>query len=426
MGVFFSLPLIADVGGRIRLEDMSFIKAQSPPVQQNELSSTFELETKTNLSENWRFRFEPKIRLSSAAKTSSASTDGDFRDTQVEGKTGTLHVQAGSFIKAWEGTDGLNPMDVATMKNLRDPLNSENLGSWGLAFSGGEGLFTWDLLYVPWQTQSRFPGEKSAWWPRSTNLPLENDKAKLILPSQPEYEFLPRDTKGQPLQNNYGARVQMHGESWDFSLAGFDGAAQIPAFGIEANGAVISYANSQPTIQMTGKVEIRPLDYRRRTIASALVYTHESWIFRIAGRHDETTTDSIAEDPLHLLPTWSEQSVAGLETTVTLGEQNVIFSLQGAYGNRPDSGGTASAADLFQRAVLYGVRWPWSDTVTITYFGFVDTRNQASLNRLSWQKKITDPSTVEFYIDRINGPDDSLLGIWADQSRASLAYIYQF
>ena len=421
----------ADVAGRIRLEDMSYFKSQSPPVQQNEVSSTLELETKNNISENWRFRFEPKVRVTTADHTASVPVDGDFRDTQVEGKTGSLHVQVGSFIKNWEGTDGLNPMDIVTMKNLRDPLNSENLGSWGIAISGGEGLFTWDLIYVPWQTESRLPGEKSAWLPRSTNLPLEKDNTIILLPKQPEYALMDRQNKGGALANNYGGRAQLHGESWDFSLGLFEGAAQIPALDPNVNlDATLnggSYIKDGKTyLQATSPIGIGAVDYRRRTVALGLVYSHESWIFRVAGRHDETTDDSIKEDLKHILPTWSEQSVAGVEKTITIGEQNVIFSLQGAYGNRPDSSGAASAADLFQRAILYGVRWPWSDTLLISYAGFVDTRTQASLNHLSFQKKITDPSTVEFSVDRINGPDDTLLGIWADQSRASLAYIYQF
>lgn len=440
--LFLSLSYVSawgDLAGRVRLEESSFFKKQVGAVQQNEASAVFEFEMKNKISDNWRWRLEPKFRLSSAPKTASTDFDGDLRDSQLEGKFGSLRLQIGTFIKAWEGTDGLNPMDLATMKNIRDPLAQDNLSSLGFTLAGGEGLLTWDLLYVPRQTLSRLPGEKSAWWPRSNNLPLQRENQILLVPDEPEYELLGREQIDRPLEHNAGLRIQFHGDKWDFSVAGFDGAAQTPLLQPDIIGTVIEASQERTVVQMDNPLRLRPIDYRRRSVAGAFVFTHESWILRLAGRHDQPVggDSSVPEwlDPVafagqisteSLLPTWSDQWVAGVEKTVTIRDQNVVFLLQASYGQRPESGGVLSSQDLFDRAVLYGFRWPWSDVTTIQFGGFVETKRGASLNHLQWQRKIDDPSTIEVSVDLIQGPKDTLLGIWSEQSRGSIAYVYQF
>jgi hypothetical protein len=426
----------AEIAGRIRVGEDHFLKKQIDPVASDEGSLGLELEAKHNFSESWRLRFEPKVRLSTADHIVDAPIDGDLRDTQFEGKFGNYHFQGGTFIKVWEGTDGLNPMDIASMKNYRDPLASESLSSLGITMAGGEGFFTWDVLYVPRQTPSRLPGEKSPWLPRQATLPLEKDTTQLLVPAEPRYEILDREEHDHALDHNVGLRLQLHGKSWDFSLAGFEGAAQTPYLLPIVSGTAITASPGHTTIQMNNPIQIRPIDYRRRTIAGALVYTRDTWIFRLAGNHDQPIGDNPieeisathntnpADDPA--LPSWSEQFVAGLEKTVTIREQTVIFSLQGSYGQSPESSSLMSAADIFRRAVLAGFRWPWSDELTFGFAALYNTEGRGEFGRLSAQKKLNDPTTLEIYAEGLDGPDDSLLGVLRDQKRAGVSLTYQF
>ncbi len=418
-GFFIANFALADLSGRLKLEESAFLKSQSAPVNQNETSLLLELESKNKLSEHWRFRFEPHLRLSSSEKIIADPIDGDFRDTQFEAKWGTAHLQLGSFIKVWEGTDGLNPMDIASMKNLRDPFSGENLGSLGVAASGGEKLITWDLIYIPQQTRSRLPGERSGWWPRKSSLPLQQDNQILLVPDQPAYEFLPRDERNHALQNNFGARLQLHGQSWDFSLAGFEGAAQTPLISPAISGVLIS-TSPQFIVQMTNPILIQAIDYRRRSSAAAFVYTGESWIFRTAGRHEE----SLGSDPI--LPSQYDQYVTGFEKTISLFKQNVIFVLQYAFGKKPQSSGVLSAQNLFERAYLFGIRWPFNEQLLFSASGFYDTVKNSSYQRYALQRKISDAFSAELAAEQFTGPTDSLLGIWSNQNRASLGISFLF
>lgn len=422
-------PSHAETAGRVRIGADHFFTRQLDPVASDEGFLGLELEGKYKLSDWLRFRLEPKARFSTADKIVDDQIDGDFRDSGFEGKFGNVRFQLGTFIRAWEGTDGLNPMDIASMKNYRDPLAGENLSSLGIAFSGGQGFMTWDVLWVPRQTQSRLPGEKSPWLPRRATLPLEKESTRLLVPENPTYEILGREVHNDALDHNRGARLQFHGKSWDLSVAGFDGASQTPYLFPIITGTLIESTPSRTTIQMGNPIRIMPIDYRRQTMAGAFVYTHDTWIFRIAGRHDQPVGNGpIVQTSVGGvdLPTWSSQFVGGLEKTVTVRDQNVIFSLQGAYGQSPESGSIISASDLFRRAVLGGVRWPWNDDLVFSFAGFYETQKGGGYARLGAQKKLSDPTTLELYADGTEGPDDSLLGVWRDQKRAGLALLYQF
>jgi hypothetical protein len=411
-----------ETSGRLRLDENLFLHSQLSPVSQSQTNLTLEYERKSLLSENWRFLFEPRLHLSSVPHSVDTPIDGDFRDTSLEGKTHNLHIQVGSFIKQWEGTDGANPMDIATVKSYRDPINSESLGSWGVSLSGGEAsLINWEAFYVPYQTTSRLPGENSPWLPRKTNLPLESDNEQLLIPPNPTYEVQDHDEINDALKNNFGARLQTHLDNWDFALAGFEGAAQIPILQPIIQGTLIQ-TNPKTVIQMDNPIRLRPVEYRRRTIAGSVVSTKDSWVFRLAARHDQP----IGNDPL--LPSWSDQIVGGIEKTVTIFDQSVIFSLLYSHELQSDSAeqGVIANPDPYQRALLLGTRWPVREDLILFAGVLKDTRNDSFMTRWNLQKKLGDHLSWEGNLDWNQGPADTLFGIWQDQSRATLSTVYQF
>lgn len=429
----------AETSGRLRLQETSFFKKQKPPVRSSQESVTLEIEGKWSLSKSMRLRLEPKARYNSDPNIVDAPLDGDLHDTGVETKLGSVRLHVGSFVRVWEGTDGLNPMDVASMKNSRDPLGGESLSSVGLALSGGQNFFTWDVLYIPRQTRTRLPGPTSPWFPRSNNLPLQRDDRSLLIPDEPEYQLLSRQEIAKALDQNGGVRLQLHGESWDFSLGGFQGASQTPLLLPEVNADLVDVKpDGSLILRAKNPIGIRPVDYPRRSVSGALVYTRESWILRLAARHDQpfggdqSPASWVAANlqasftTQSLLPTWSSLGILGLEKTVGIGTQNVVFILQGSYGVSPESGGVISAQDLLRRALMAGFRWPLSDETTVSFMGFYENKWKSSYSRLLFQKKITDPALIEASIDLFRGPPQSILGIWSDQSSGSLAFIYQF
>lgn len=417
---------MADEGessGRLRLDEDLFLHSQKDPVEQTNSNLTFEYEYKKSLSENWRVLFEPRIHASSDPKIVNTNFDGDFRDSLVETKRGNVHLQAGSFIKEWEGTDGTNPMDIATMKSYKDPMNSESLGSWGISASGSNSSssFNWEVFYVPSQTQPRLPGDNSPWLPRSTTLPLAADNEELLIPNNPEYQILSPKELNSAMENNYGGRLQFHGESWDLSLAGFEGASQTPILQPIIQGQLVQIS-PKTIVQMDNPIQIQTINYRRRTVAAAITSTHDSWVYRLAGKHEQPLGDS------PLLPSWTDQVVGGVEKTVTLGGQNVIFSVLYSYETESSAiqPGIIPNPDPFWRSFLLGMRYPLRDDLVLFVGGVKSTLNSSFLARLNLHKNLGAHWGLEANLDWNQGPADSLFGVWQDQSRLRLSTVYQF
>ena len=419
----FSSVSEAEISGRLHFEEDDFYESQVAPIGQYQDSFVFEFESKNKMSDWARLLFEPRVQLSSTPHLADTSIDFNTRDTLVEFRANDLHIQIGSFIKQWEGPDGFNPMDIATVKNYRDPLATESLGSAGLnLFSGGKNI-SWDAFYIPWQTRSRLPGENSRWLPRKTPFPLQSGQNSFLLPSPPDLQMMDHQEIDSALKNNFGARIQFHGDSWDLSLAADQGAAQLPFFKVHIVGDLVAtQPNGSNIVQLRNPIQLEPVEYLRQTFAAGFVSTiSDTWVFRIAGRFDQP----IGSDPQ--LPGPSDQFVGGFEKTFTVSDQTVTLSLQYAYAQTLDSpSGVLTITDPFKNAILYGARFPIGDNWLIYYGGLWSHLIGASYNRIRIERKLGESFTLDFGGDILRGPADNLLGIWAAQSRASAGLLFHF
>ena len=203
-------------------------------------------------------------------------------------------------------------------------------------------------------------------------------------------------------------------------LAVFEGAAQLPVSKVALKGDLIQI--DPPIIQLNNPIQLQPADYRRRTVAAGLVSSaHETWIYRLAARHDQPIGDDT------VLPTWTEQYVGSMEKSLEIFQQTAVFSLGYSYGRSPDlPSGPLTIQDPFQASLLYGMRLPIGDNLLLLYSGLWEHRHSASFNRLRAERKISEHFTLDFSIDQIKGPANSLFGFWTNQSRASVGLLFQF
>ncbi len=410
----------ADFSGRAHLQFENYLGPQVSPIKSDQQNLTLEIESKHSFSENFQIRFEPQLKISIAEKLVDVSLDYNLRDSQIEANFSALHFQIGSFIKAWEGPDGYNPMDIATMKSYRNPFAPENLGSLGISLAGGESQVTWETQFIPWQTAPRLPGENSRWLPRKTSLPLSDGSTSVLAPENPEFQIATHQSLNEALRNNFGGRIQFHGKAWDLSLAAFVGAAQLPVSKVALKGDLIQI--DPPIIQLNNPIQLQPVDYRRRTLALGIVSSaQETWIYRLAGRHDQPLGDDV------VLPTWTEQFVGSMEKSLEIFQQMAVLSLGYSYGRSPQlPSGPLTIQDPFQASLLYGARLPIGDNLLLVYSGLWEHRHNAAFNRLKAERKISEHFILDFSLDQIQGPANSLFGFWTNQSRASLGLLLQF
>ena len=422
--VFFSIFVSSAYAssGRITLRENIYLNQQPSPVPQSDSEVILQYESKTPLSNNWLFQFQPDVRMFEAPQPNTFAADFNGRNTYLKARTNDLYLEFGSFIKEWEGTDGINPMDIATIKTYRDPINAESLGSWGIAAkSRGSSAWSWEVFYVPWQTPAIMPLSYSGWWPRNTaSLPLTQNNVTALLPGEINYGIHSPQILNHADENNIGARLQFHGYSWDAALAGFQGQSQIPFFRPTLQGSVVETSPIQ-VIQLTNPVNMQPVEYLRRTVSALFDYNLNPWIFRISGRYDQP----IGADPL--MPGWSEQFVGGVERTVTISDKTVIFSLQYAAGVMPSYPESfLNLSDPFQNALTWGIRYPLSDNLLLVYSGLNDFQYHSYYDSLKLEDSIGEHLAVSLVAELIGGAPDSLFGMWQNQSCGYLTATYGF
>ncbi len=416
----FVVPAFAS-SGRIRLRENVYLNEQPNPVPQSDSEVTLQYESKTPLPNNWLFQFQPDVRLFDAPASGTFAADFNSRDTNFKMRTNDLYFEFGSFVKEWEGTDGINPMDIATIKTYRDPIHSDSLGSWGISVTSHTSTaWSWEAFYVPWQTPAIMPLGYSGWWPRSASLPLDQNGTQVLLPGQIEYAINSPQILNNADENNFGARLQFHGDSWDAALAGFQGQSQIPVFRPTTYGNLIE-TYPMNVYQMSDPVNLQPVEYLRQTVSALFVYNSNPWIFRISGRYDQP----IGNDPL--LPGWSEQFVGGVERTITVRDRTMILSLQYAAGVMPNYPSSfLNLSDPFQSSLIWGLRYPLSDNLLLVYSGLNDFQFHSYYDELSLEDSIGDHLSVSLAAEVLGGPPDSLFGLWKNQSCGTFTTTYGF
>lgn len=411
--LLFPLIASAEGSGKISLEGAGFAHELPEPVPRGEGRVDIQYDRDFRLGESWTFRFHPVARAVSSPGAWEKPAIVDPREVAVEWMPGSFFLRAGAFTPKWEGTDGVNPMDIASMKDWSDPLRTQTLASGGLqaGFSGES--FDFEMFWVPWQTAPMIPWEKSAWWPRDLNLPVRSEDVQLRLVERVDYEILERQRLNDPLRNNGGLRLQLRGESMDFALAAFEGAADWPMLTPIVNVIPI-YENGQEIFELRSPVTLQPIDFRRRTGAGYLSWAWGTTIVRASMRHDQP----LGED--RRLPGWSSQGVLGVENNFAVGANNVTVVLQGTWGRRADGGGVLSVSDLFDRAVLWGLRWPVGESWNFMLSGFVSTRDQSRFSQLEISRRWNDHWSTDFFVQELGGPEGSLPAVLADRDRAGL------
>lgn len=417
---FWAFAAHAEFGGRVALEGAGFATKPAPPVEASQGQVEAEIDARWRWSKSLSFKFHPVVRANSARGSWERDAVVDPKEVHVEASGRNVFLRVGSFTPKWEGTDGLNPMDIASVRDWSEPLASKTLATAGVQFGFSRENFEIEGFYAPKQTRSLLLGARSPWLPRSLALPVHDDSVELRLPENVEYRFLPREVTGKALDHNGGLRAQYHADWGDLALAGAEGAADWPLLQPVVDVAPVSLGPKE-VYQLNSPVELIAIDYRRRSIAGLVQIPVNSWIFRLSGRHDQPIGEDFeVAGRLYRMPGWTQQFVSGVERSVDIAGESVVLLVQVAWGERADDGGLLSISDVFDRAVLYGVRWPVGEKWTFLLSGLNKPKDGSHFEQLEISRRWTDHFSTDVFAQSLGGPPASLPGLLADRDRAGL------
>lgn len=429
--IWILFPLMLQASGKLSLQGFYFPSAPPEPVEQIESRLQAEYDKSLKLfgtsANSVIGRFNPFVQLTTTPNAWSEDVFFDPKEVNLTWKRRTIFLRGGYFTLAWEGTDGLNPMDIATMKNYSDPLNPLTKSSLGIQTGFSKENFDFEAAWIPLQTKSDLPGETSAWWPRRLNLPLRTDEIEARLPDRVEYLFLNREKYKNALTNNYAARIKIHGDLGDAAFAYFEGASETPMMQPTLDVVPIQVSPKRIFL-LQSPVKITPIDYRRRTGAALLSTTVADFVLRAATRYDQPIDGEANQLVLtaSTLPSWSQQSIVGVERSFDIGQNLVTGILQFAWVHRPKSVSLVSVQDLFDEAVLAGLRYPFGESWTLILSGMRSGRDKSYFGQAQLSYRISDSVSTEAGYFVMGGEDESLLGVYDENDRASLKLNYAF
>lgn len=372
------------------------------------------LEGKGDIGESGRWNFSPWIL---AAGPSDPDEAVQFEPTQayLQLSAGSRKTRIGFQTFAWEGTDLVNPFDMAQARNYRDPFNIRTRPSLALWHQIERGAWQAEFIYIPRATPPLLPGDRSPWWPRQKVLPLDSQKFELRLPTGVEYRLLEGETLNNALDNNIAIRLIRRGENGDFSIAVFDGLANDPSVGL-GDTTLKNPIQVDPIViaEPEGAVELRPANIRWRAAAAGFNYAFSKGVFRWAGRTQQPLGDDVR------VPAWSSLNVFSWEQNVSVRERDwtllfEIFSVQ-----RSEEEQVSFLRSIFDRACAIGARIPVTDDMEIYAGGVYDSIGKSSLARFSWKQRWSDNWSSDLDINSLSGPPDTLLGVFQDYDRVDL------
>lgn len=366
-----------------------------------------------------RWVLQPKFEIQSRDE-GNGKLFLDPRETRWQLDVGDWSWRVGFHLPVWEGTDGLNPMDIASARDLRDPLKSSPISSGGLGIAWVPGDWRIEALWIPKQTPARLPGVDSAWYPRSHRLLLTDDGTELRLPADVEYRYSGNEILDQALDNNLALRVQGVVGAHDWALGFFEGAAQTPLIRVSTVDVTPIELSPRQIFLLHSPVSLSRIDYRRRTGSARWVGAWESWIVRAAIRHDE----ALGSDGRR--PGWSQFGVFGIEKSFFPAEGMLTVLVQTSWGRRQPGEALFSFEDLLHRALMAGVRWAPGEKDEFYLTALREAVQGGTLASLEYRRRWTGSLSSVLGVESLAGQSDSYFALLGDRDRARVTLMANF
>lgn len=370
-----------------------------------------------DFSKNFSFQYSFFLKADGLNKSSTEKYLAEPQEFNFKLKSKYQTVRLGYSTVSWEGTDFINPMDIVNAKNQQDPLNPLTRGSAGVFYTLNTSHFSWDLIYIPKQTQTLLPGENSAWWPREFTLPTNTQDTTLLVPETLIYKVNDDEVLEKALDHNFAMRLKQQFDTWDISLGVYQGSSTTPALSPQISLTPIEIYPNQ-IYQINSPVVIQPIYYRSRVIAGSFSKIFESFIVRLSGQHAQPLTLDAR------VPGWSDLGVVAIEKNVQIFESDVTFLLQFVNSRRKDDGNLSLLSSLTEKSLMFGWRWPVTDELTWNAAFFQEQKKFSSFihSDLTWS--ISDSWKQTFSVDVLSGSPESTLGTYDKNDRVGTTLSY--
>lgn len=418
--ILASGPLHADwkFGGQTGpyFQDLGIDSTTVTQGQKSGIVSDLKLEYK--FESPWKFKSDLMIRTDFIARDNEEFFQLIPRNFYLHRKYGSVHFKFGLQTMAVDGPDIINPADIVHAKNWVDPTAPLTMGSPGLSFSLEKKDWNWELLYVPRQLTNALPGEHSPWLPRKNRLPIESESLTVEVPDNVQYQYLDPIEVGKALDHNVALKVQTKSENFEAQALYFNGVSQSPFLLTKVQGSLLSL--NPDVILVDSPVKLQPLYYRHQAFAGTFVVPFESWALRggINWLRPEGSDKRVPEETTLM--------VVGLEKSVETSMGLVTGIFDYIRQKRQNENQLSFLRSIFEEAISGGLRVPFGEETTFMGGGIYDLVGHSSLLKFNINHRLTNSWSVDLGAQFLQGPENSLLGIYQKYDSYQLKFLFSW
>lgn len=386
--------------------------AFAPSTKFSNQAAGLELNLKTDWKANrqWRLRSDLELQTDQLSKDPEEMTQFNPKSFFIENKSTPVVMKLGYQTLIPDGPDILNPADVIHSKNMKDPTSPQALASAGLSLSQEWDLWQWEIFYIPQQTKPRLPGEQSAWWPREKRLPLESEfVTEAQIPSDIDYKITDEIEINQALKNNYAFRLQRKSESFEALLLYYEGLSQDPH---------LFFSASSTNFVLDSPVLLIPFYYRHQVVAGTFVLPIGSFSLKGGANWIKPVGDDTR------LPGEESTNVIGIEKNIETRKGIVTVLVQHEGQKRQAKDQISFLRSVFENAWSLGLRIPWGEDTQLIGGYIYDTVGKSSVSKASLTRRLTDSLSVNLDGQWLDGPENTLVGLYTKYDRYSVGLSY--
>ncbi len=367
----------------------------------------------------WRFKSDLEFQTDQVSKDSAEKFRFNPRTLYIENKSASVVFRAGYQTIIPEGPDFLNLADVIHSKDWKDPTSPRSLGSAGLSISQEGSTWQWEAFYIPLQTKPRLPGDQSPWWPRGQRIPIESNDTEFQVPADIKYDVTDGEDINHSLNNNYALRLGGKAASFEGQLIFYEGLAQDPNVVIDSSGTLLALT-PKLILLLNSPVTLKPLFFKHRALAGTFVLPLETWSIKGGA----SLTKPISDDPR--VPGEVVSGVLGFEKNFDTSKGLVTFIAQHEAQKRGGKNQISFLKSIYENAWSVGLRIPWGEDLQLLAGVIYDTLGKSSLIRLGTSFRWNDSVSLEIDGQALQGPEETLLGLYNKYDSVSLGLTYHF
>jgi hypothetical protein len=378
----------------------------------------------------WRLKALPVVQSDPMNVSKDEKFFWDMQEGYLQWQNLPWTVQLGMNVFNWGDTDVFNPLDVVNARRYFDPMRSEKLGAPALVIKRDFENFFVEGVYIPKQRKTLVPGENSRWLPRNVyrvrSLPIQPGMAaRIVLPSNIRYTYADELEVDNALDNNFGLRLKFRLPNFDWTIAGFQGAALTPDVRLRrltVNTTSTSQDLSLVTVTVDPDITLQAGYYPIRMTGTSFAWVLGSYLVKGTAAYTHTLNRRFD------LPARTWENALGVERTFGLGKGSLTALLQATYVDRGDAidTNTVSLARMFDRGVMGALRWAPNESWTVLASYLNDTKFKGELWHGEATYKIMDGWRAKLSADLLDGNTETPLGTYKRNDRATVSLLAQF